>query len=117
MSVSPPPRAVSAGPALFGWIGPTKVVPPSSDRHTGLAVVREPPSELGALTQIVCGFPDVPCVPGGATAMLGSPKPADVGSITGGAKEAVVDPRVTDGTVFAGGGALRLNPDGYCTAS
>src|SRR3954447_23869512 len=117
MSVSPPPRAVSAGPALLGWIGPTKGAPPSSDRHTGLAVVTEPPSELGALAHIVCGLPDVPCVPGGATAMLGSPNPVDFGRGTGAAEEAVVEPRVTAVTVFEGAGTLSVNPDGYCAAS
>src|SRR5437016_8582451 len=83
MSVSPPPRPVSAGPTLAVVMGPANVTPPSSDRHTGLALVSEEPMLDGAVIQIVCGRPAVPCVPGGARLMLGSPKLADPGSTTG----------------------------------
>src|SRR5438132_7208301 len=83
LSVSPPPRPVSAGPAFAVVMGPVKFAPPSSDRHTGLAFVSEEPMLEGAVIQIVCGWPAVPCVPGGARLMLGSPRVAEPGSTTG----------------------------------
>src|SRR5256885_12717872 len=86
MSVSPPPSAVSAGPAFAVVMGPLNVAPPSSERHTGLALVSDEPMLEGAVIQMVCGLPAVPCVPAGAMLMLGSPKAFECGRITGAEK-------------------------------